>query len=354
MSDSALVGDSTAKDTVSQLFARVLSQLSLSAWLPAAGLVMILLFVFELAGQITLGFPQAVIGTFRRLSNIQLGGLTLIVIAIVVTTMLSQAFSFGAIRRLEGYWGASKFALILARKGSNWQSRVRRGLSKQHDRAIQAAWVQVHQAIRSTQRGGLSKDREKSVLESPLAKLETPPKFTAAMTAKLKERIVGVAASRRLSADQALTVRGFDWEAYVDRETLHTLRSAENRLRDFPQSASHVMPTRLGNVLRRAEDATGQEDVEQFVERVFDRLPFSLQLSHDQERSRLDLYCAMVFILWFAVVPASLAFVPLWQAWPACVLVAVAGSWICYSAALASARHYGAILIAIAEHVEGA
>ena len=68
---------------------------------------------------------------------------------------------------------------------------------------------------------------------------------------------------------------------------------------DYPRDASRVMPTRLGNVLRRYEVETGADDIERFVERVYRRLPFSMQLSHDEQRARLDLYCSMVFVLWF-------------------------------------------------------
>lgn len=328
-----VVGEEAAKDSLSQLFARVLSQLALSAWLPAGALVLILAFVYELAGHTYLGYPDAIIEALRRLSTIQFGGIVLIVIAIAVSTMLSQAFAFGSIRRLEGYWGPSKPGTRLADMARARQDHVRRGVVNAYMGAQEAAWKQVQEALDAP-----SNDRRLR-------------QITVGMREKLRERVMGTFAVRKITPGQQEFISHFDWEELVNSRTLHLLRSSESKLRDFPQMPSHIMPTRLGNILRRAEDRVGETDIEHFVERVFDRLPLSLQLSHDHQRSRLDLYCSMVFVIWFAFIPAALAFGLSWQAWVVCGLIAVATSWVCYLAALASARHYGATLEAIADHV---
>jgi hypothetical protein len=37
--------------------------------------------------------------------------------------------------------------------------------------------------------------------------------------------------------------------------------------------------------------------VETMVQELFDDLPFSLRVEHDEQRTRLDLYCSMVFVI---------------------------------------------------------
>lgn len=347
VSDSARIGDDTAKATLSQLFARILGQLSVTAWLPAAALVLTLLFAYVFAGQLNNNSSGALAAALEQLSSIQLGGMALVVVAIAATTMLTQAFAFAAIRWLEGYWGSGWLATALAHFGGWRQARVRRRLTIRYDKLLARAWSEV---LAGMSRNPVENHRRALRTTTDEDGVE-PPKLTKAMIAKLQERIIGVKSNKRISESQAEIVANLDWEAYVGRPTLHRLRSIERRVQDYPHLANHVMPTRLGNILRRSEDLTGQYDVEEFVERVFSKLPFDLQLAHDEERSRLDLYCSMVFILWFAVIPTSVAFFPRWEAWPICLTAGALGSWICYSAALATARHYGAILVSISETV---
>ncbi len=351
MSQASAVGEPTAKDTLSQLIARILAQLTLSAWLPSAGLVLLMMFVYELAGHVTLGFPASLIETFRSLSKIGFGGLSLMVIAIVVATMLSQAFAFGSIRILEGYWGTSPLGLYLAEIGSQRQASKHEQLRAEHVKLRTSAWKQVRAVLRparaqigrpiATAPRGSQPPRSRRVL----------PPFSVGMLDKLRERIVGTPANHDLDAGAALIVDEFEWEEFVDRYTVHRIRVTQNRLGDYPVLDSHLMPTRLGNILRRAEVQTGQPDVEHFVDRVFDSVRFSLQVTHDEQRSRLDLYCSLVFVQLFAVIPTVMAFGWTRQAWLVSLALALAGSYVAYLAALASARYYGATLVEIADEL---
>ena len=106
-----------ARESLSQFVARVLDQLSLSAWLPSAALVLSLAFTYHLARALDaerhavagiLSAPQspgALSDALTGLAHTSLGGALLLIMAVVVLTIATQAFAFEAIRTLEGYWG---------------------------------------------------------------------------------------------------------------------------------------------------------------------------------------------------------------------------------------------------------
>jgi hypothetical protein len=318
-----------AHETLSQLAARVLNQLSLSAWLPSAALVLLVAFILQLGAQLKPGLSpgEVLTNALAAIGHTTLGGVVVLALIIVVTTMVTQAFSFEAIRVLEGYWGPGPRIEALAGSWSKRHSDRRSALEKRYEELLEVAWTQVTESVR-----------------------DENLKFTVAMFSKLKERITGARATRTLTDDQRDRVRDLDWEARVRSNTLRQIRILELRLADYPRDASRVMPTRLGNVLRRYEVETGADDIEGFVERVYRMMPFSMQLSHDEQRARLDLYCSMVFVLWCSAFVGMARFG--WWAWPytaAIVASAVAGSFVAYRAAVSSARYYGALLVGIAE-----
>ena len=75
-----------------------------------------------------------------------------------------------------------------------------------------------------------------------------------------------------------------------------------------------------------------------------------MQLSHDEQRARMDLYCSMVFVLWLTALTAMATFG--WWAWPytlAGTVLAVLASVVAYRAAVASGRYYGSLLVGISE-----
>ncbi len=113
------------------------------------------------------------------------------------------------------------------------------------------------------------------------------------------------------------------------------------------------MPMQLGNVLRSTEaklrNAGG--DVSSFALRRRGLVDTRIQLQHDQFRTRLDMYCILVFvsILLAALAPLLLIRVPHGDAlaavkWliPSALFIALALT--SYHAAIASARGYCSIL----------
>ncbi len=100
----------SATQTLSQFVARVLDQLSLSAWLPSAALVLLLDFTFHLGAVLDSGSqphnPADITGVaVAGMGRIGVSGAVLLVIAVAVLTMLTQAFAFEAIRVLRGLLG---------------------------------------------------------------------------------------------------------------------------------------------------------------------------------------------------------------------------------------------------------
>jgi hypothetical protein len=336
---------SSVTETASQLLARVLSQLSLSAWLPSAALVLLVAFVMELATSVD-NQPRGAVGpalssTFVSIGKSSVGGLVLMGVVIVVVTMLTQAFSFGAIRVMEGYWGAWGWIEWLASKKADRQRGKQDKIATRYRmvraNAIDAVIAQlVIEQEELTDEGGF----------------ET---FTKAMRDLLEAMVKSrpIPDDLDLTPEQLETVDAFDWRALADKNFRRTELNLEMRLKDYPTTPDHVLPTWLGNVLRRHEDDTGLEEVEHFVESVFDNLPFSLQVSHDEQRTRLDLYCSMVFVLLAAGATAVLRFgLHHWQYQLAAAGFTVAGCWVVYRAAISTARHYGSVLEVIARHAD--
>lgn len=125
--------------------------------------------------------------------------------------------------------------------------------------------------------------------------------------------------------------------------------NVERRLRDYPK-CNRILPTRLGNMLRAHEDQTGIPQVRTFIQEVFDTLPVSLRTEHDEQRTRLDLYCSMVFVLGFSeLIAAARLGAHHWPYAATAIAIAVIGMFVMYRAALASARAYGSLLVTIAK-----
>jgi hypothetical protein len=189
--------------------------------------------------------------------------------------------------------------------------------------------------------------------EEKLAKmLAESPHLSPGMIEVLEASIFGREPTVKLPLDVRLRALRLDWESKTTPELQRRRISLDKRIRDFPEPGRES-PTRLGNIMRHHEDLTGERLMESFVMRVFDDLPFSLQVDHDDQRNRLDLYCTLVFVLPFAGLVAALALVPHLGYAGAALGLTAAGSIVAYQAAMATARAYGGVLVVIADRVRG-
>ena len=344
MAESRHAADAVAgssKETLSQLLARVLDQLAISAWLPAAALTLCAALIFEL-GSVLNGKPapigpnDALSRTVEHLGRISIGSLVLLVVVIIVMTILTQAFSFKAIRILEGYWGIFPVFELYANVWCNIH-RARLG-------RLEKRWLK----LRKRAVAGMEKRMNADAQAAAAAK--TAIAFTPNMISVLASQVLGTSAVATLSAAEQAKVNEHDWQVSAPPNLIRRMNNVGTRQADYP-IAGHVLPTRLGNILRHYEDTMNVSGVETFIERVFDSLPASLQRTHDSTRTRLDLYGSMVFVLWISIVLALARFLP--THWPYAVSVAVIGViaiWAVYRAALASARHFGGVIVVIANY----
>ena len=146
---------------VSQFLGRVLNQLSLTSWMPAGMLVGVGAVLVALHAQIVSdpdgGFDLG--GAVSVLTKNTLGTAVVLLVAVILAACVTQAFSFGTIRLLEGYWsgrGLSGWLLRLRtgrwltkkdalerRKDEQWEAAFDGARSAMRTGNIPAAWIAV-------------------------------------------------------------------------------------------------------------------------------------------------------------------------------------------------------------------
>jgi hypothetical protein len=305
--DSGAAGESPA-DGISQFIAKIFDQLSVTAWLPATMLVGNSAILIRLHHQGNLDLAEAI----RALTESPFGLLIVLFIAVVLATMVSQAFSFEVIRVLEGYWDRPRLA--------GWLTKIR--CNHHHKRLFR--------------------------LDHRLAKLEAK---AIAIARSAKPRSTTPPDPEHV--DSAATT---DWRTSCPPSWLRRIESVISQLAQYP-APHRILPTRLGNTLRSAEDKLtrpADQDLESMMLRWYDRIPDHLREAHDQFRHRLDMYCTLVFVY---ILLMLLAVVLLIQGAGGLAAAAVVGSvygalsWVSYNAAVASARGYGGVLTVISQEM---
>lgn len=308
-----------APDGISAFIARVLDQLTLSAWLPAA------LFTASLA--VLLEFRSAKAVNISRaagaLTKNWVPVLVLIIPVLVVATIVTQAFSFEAMRTLEGYWHRRGLASLARTMNIKRQARRREAIDKRLDRANEEAFYAARpQMIRQGISAAVVNAIEADVLKATMPDL----------TEEENQEFVEVQLS---------------WRSYCDPWHLARIDHLLNDYESYPDD-NRVMPTRLGNLIRATEDElnTGG-DLQGFVLRRHAKVPRRVQLQHDRFRTRLEMYCTLVFVS--ATLSALALIILLWagiNVIPAVIIAFgfAALSQASYLAAIASARGYCAAL----------
>jgi hypothetical protein len=316
-SASKKAADEAAQSTLSQLAAKILDQLSLSAWLPAAVFAATFTLEFQFRDDKVHGLGEALSNITKHVGPF----LLLIIPVIVLTTMVTQAFSFGAIRVLEGYW---------QRRGPvGWW---RTFLLKHQDRRFDK----------------LTKRREEAGFKA----------FSWARSKligmKYPVEVINWLELKAVSGRDVDPPAGFEqfrvltWYAQCRPWEVAKVDQLDRQLGEYTELRARKMPTRLGNVHRRYEDELQNVDkwVGTFAMENRSRVSPGVQLQHDQFRQRLDMYCTLVFVT-LACIPVTVALlvteVPIWAWLIVCGGFAVL-AWISYLSAIASAHAYGATL----------
>jgi hypothetical protein len=142
-----------------------------------------------------------------------------------------------------------------------------------------------------------------------------------------------------------------DWRDYCPPEQLGRISQLTSALADYPQR-HRMMPTKLGNILRATEDSITRDgdDTEGLMLRRGESISPRLRQHHDQFRTRLDMYCTLMFV---QVALSLLTVATLVSSGSPAVGVTVITSGFAilaatsYSAAISSAQGYCSTLRAI-------
>ncbi|MEI2775256.1 MAG: hypothetical protein V9G19_04650 [Tetrasphaera sp.] len=332
-------GVDAAGETLSQFLARVLNQLSLSAWLPSALMVLGLSWIFALgsahkASRGNLGYSASV--AVQPLARISVGGALLLFAGVVIATMLTQAFSFNAIQLFEGYWGMQWPLRQLAAAWTTKAETRARGLREERQEILRLAF-------------GAAEPHVRQALVNPGPdRFAVDPGRLRAVTAYLEGTILGGPSLKSdVTKAEALAATQTHWRRFAPHELLRRLTLVEWHLEDHP-AAGRCLPTKLGNVLRAWEDRTNDPQVRTLVLRQYDNLTPSVRSRHDQYRNRLDLYGALAMVAMGLTFAGALA---VWGDLGDVIVMAVIGSagvLFSYRAAITSARVYGVLLVDIA------
>lgn len=310
--------DATAgtADGISAFVARVLDQLSLSAWLPAAFLTASLALLLQFSGDNTADLLKAV----RALTADPVRVLVLIVPLLVLATVVTQAFSFEAIRTLEGYWrrrGPASLARTLMIK-----RHVRRAsaLTKRRQRASEIAYYSAEPKIL---RDNISPPVVHAMKAQAL-ELENPPPLTDEERSELSQR---------------------NWENWCDAWSIAKIEHLRDAEEVYPLETHRILPTKLGNLIRATEDQlqNTEGDVQGFALRRYAEAPRLVQAEHDKFRSRLEMYCTLVFVSASLLILTPLILFRSGVGVAAIAIISVcfgALSEASYLAAIASARGY--------------
>lgn len=281
--------------------------------------------LIQLSRQSDLSLATAI----TSLTQSALGVLVVLLFAIVLTTMVTQAFSLEVIRLPEGYWGATRImsrAMIIRTKR---QVRRRRKTEERFDMLNKAAFEKARDAM-----------LKKNV---PRERIDAAEDLLYHRTKDWPEEKFAMANS-------------VQWKPYCPPELLRHAEELVSRIKEYPQ-IHRMLPTRLGNTLRSVEDPLTRRitgGLEGLIQRNYDQIPEKLQSQHDQYRARLDMYCILVFVFLLLAILGPLAIVrDIRSPWPGgtVFLLYCTLSWVSYEAAVASARGYGSVLRAVVERL---
>lgn len=159
----------------------------------------------------------------------------------------------------------------------------------------------------------------------------------------------------RRSNEDLARLQALDWRRETPPALMRRIEAVESEEKRYP-AIHRLLPTRLGNTLRAAEDGLKNRrgSLRGFVVRNYDNLPAFMCSLHDQYRTRLDMYCTLVFVFASLAVAAPVLLDPTDD--PLLARCSVVAFYLIllatsYRAAVASARSYGDVLQAIDEHL---
>jgi hypothetical protein len=247
-------------------------------------------------------------------SSIGLAGFGLLLVAVIVVGLTLQPLQFAFTQVLEGYWGPSTLALRAMRRSATRHLIRLERLDSLSDRA---AW--------DVEDG----DRELAALTQEEEELSKSFRYTFDDAERISQR------------------RRFLHRKYMLNRL--TRQEADRARERYPLAVIDLMPTALGNVLRRYErvagDAYGLESVVTtgLLAQVADT---TMRDYHDDARTDLDLATQTV-LMWVAATTIGVIFLWRYDVWLLIPMMTGLLSILAYRGATASAAAYGEALMVL-------
>ncbi len=255
-------------DGVSAFIARVLDQLTLTAWLPAAFLTASVAILLEFRAIKEANLLKAV----HALTVDPVRVLVLIIPTLIIATVVTQAFSFEAIRALEGYWRRRGLPSLARTFMIRRHVRRKMSLAKRRIRASEKAFYSAEPKML---RAGISFPVV-NAMKAQALELEPP----------------------HITDEESTQLEGLDWTYWCDAWRIAIIDHLDSEEAFYPEAAQRILPTKLGNLIRATEDqlVNVDGDVEGFALRRYALAPRLVQIDHDKFRDRLEMYCTLVFV----------------------------------------------------------
>ena len=101
----------------------------------------------------------------------------------------------------------------------------------------------------------------------------------------------------QLTSEQREMAVSTQWRSWCDAWRLAKVDHLMNEEESYPDT-SRILPTKLGNLLRATEDQLRHtdDDLQGYALRRYEMVPRQIQIQHDVYRTRLEMYCTLVFV----------------------------------------------------------
>jgi hypothetical protein len=136
------------------------------------------------------------------------------------------------------------------------------------------------------------------------------------------------------------------WQRLEQSRVSHPERDDDAKLLTMP-ARERLLPTRLGNALRHAEDLAGSRyglGTVQIVPRMWPVMPESMVAVIDDARNDMDVMASFVFV-WLTATLVSFGLVCQYGVWLILPFVTLTLAGACYAGAVVAARSYGQTLV---------
>jgi hypothetical protein len=328
--------DRSEAQALSSFVSRILEQLSVTSWLPAAMLTVngTLLLLFRSQEKMD---PVAAIGP---LSDEPLTLLICWLMLLVLITTITQAFERQAIMALEGDWPTDGPVGIMRKVLVDRRIAKMEKLNRSFEDSCHRIVGEVFNKLDGT--AGAAAPR------SGIARFEETRLRNTLFLLIGDKGLMGV------ENELAEEARSIPWETLCDPHSLARRRRLLRALQEYP-APSEVLPTALGTLLTATYDTLEEQGRDKnFLLLERDRLPGVIVQAHDSARGRLNMYATMVFTFLGLAAAVPVLMWPSMTGTPSPVPVGdvmmwtgiYAGlAWLGYAAALRATRFYSRTLM---------